>query len=304
MSYSNFSGSVFIPTSTVIPIASIDSYSLPPPSGYVYCDGNYYDPSDPSYSNLFSVIKYNYGQVVKTVDSTPTNYFRVPNLMGQDFDYGDYVTPYKLGSFTTIGGINNLGNGNVNYSNTVTLTLDYLPSHYHQTAAQQATIKASDSGHNHTVNPGTITVSSTDSGHVHSIDTITHNHGAGNGNEPPATGSISADLNYNVKFVDSESGTYASLVPGNPSSTKSLTCTIAGGQFTDSSTTGIVQTESNTVSNITASTIVSGFSTETGNAILSGSADVTVQTSTATGGTTAIDIPVMPSFVMNYLIKL
>jgi microcystin-dependent protein len=309
MSYSNSLGSVFVPTSTIIPFASINSYTqAAPPSGYVYCDGYYYDPSDPSYSNLFSLIDYDYGQVVITVGTTPTTYFRVPNLMGQSSDVTDvsgfYETPYKLGSFTIIGGINSSGNGNVNTTNTITLTTNQLPPHTHDLPGQTAAITASDTGHTHTLNAGTITVTCSGGDHTHGIDdSPTHNHGLGNT-------SMKID---NIVDINTGNGlTQPCLTYENETGTQGYTAVVEKGNAFEFASPGISAAKS-TANLKSTTTINTEFTNDLGYAQYSGYAAVQAGNTqgtyvTGTNNTSVtnntVTIPPTPSFVTNYLIKL
>jgi hypothetical protein len=204
-------------------------------------------------------------------------------------------TPFAGGSYITIGGINNSGNGNVNTTSTVFLTTDNLPSHDHTTPEQDANISATDSGHTHTLNEGTITVSSTDNGHNHTITDNGHNHGAG-------TGQIFSLANQTDKTGNNLYG--PSLTITYSSSSTTLEGEITGN--TENSTTGITITEKGYAKITSTATVTTGsFTNATGYADFSGGyADVYGVNSGNNGNGDSISIPVTPSFVMNYLIKL
>jgi len=312
MSYLDSLGSLVLPVSSIIPYARINGYSLPPPSGYLFCDGNYYDPSDPSYSNLFSVIKYNYGQVVKTVATNPTTYFRVPNLMGQeDFDYTDstgitYYTPNKGIYSTTIGGINKTGVIN-NPSNQFYLSTDQMPSHTHTTKGQTAVLKPAsgetylDTGHTHTLTQATITVNTVDNGsHYHTITDPGHSHSTGTG-----TGQIPVQATIPFTYINSDDASTYCFLYTNSNDTKLLNDGyIANGQYTDANTIGITITESSTPTFSSSVKIDPAFSNQVDDAGFYGTTLVSDETSGSAGNQEGISLPITPSFIMNYLIKI
>lgn len=92
-------GSIIIPSGAIVPYANLVAYNNSiTPSGFVYCDGYFYNPDDPVYTDLFNAIGYSYGLVpvvTSYVGVTPvtTNYFGVPNLMGaSNYSYKNPVT--------------------------------------------------------------------------------------------------------------------------------------------------------------------------------------------------------------------
>jgi hypothetical protein len=233
--------------------------------------------------------------------------------MGQSNDYYNPFTeqttstPFAGGSYNIIGGKNNSGNGNVNTTSTVTLNSGQLPSHSHFVPQQDAYIyptsgnKYIDTGHTHVINEGKISVSSTDSGHTHNIKDPGHYHGC-NG----------VVTNTKVPFSGVSDGSTVCLT-SNLLSDKNITYdgSVQTGEATDSNSTGITTTETGYANNITSTaTVTTGsFTNATGNAKFSGTAKVVGVNSGFTGGINEnsnqpIDIPITPSFIMNYLIKL
>lgn len=159
-------GSIILPTGAIVPYAGFGNYnSGSVPSGFLYCDGYWYNPEDPIYIDLFNVIGYTYGSVDYNVGYVPNTsieitekYFRTPNIMNQSqtyvftnqytgavrYDYPDNFVNNGAPTYAIIGSSYN----SITSNNTVTLTVDQMPSHSHTlnaltgagTAAAGATI--------------------------------------------------------------------------------------------------------------------------------------------------------------------
>lgn len=152
--YVNNQGSIILPSGAIVPYTGFNNYnSTTPttsvPSGFLFCDGYWYNPS--VYPNLFAVIGYNYGYVdvnngyiPNTSNEITVKYFRVPNLMNvnQTYTFTNQYTgavrntfPNQNGGtwtgtgslFTTIGGTSNA----ITTSSSVTLSVANLPPHNH-----------------------------------------------------------------------------------------------------------------------------------------------------------------------------
>jgi hypothetical protein len=146
-------GSIILPSGAIVPYAGFGNYnSTTPttsvPSGFLFCDNYWYNPEDPRYIDLFNVIGYTYGSVDYNVGYVPNTsteitekYFRTPNIMNQAQTY--VFTNQYTGVVRADNPDNLVNNGTPTYAiigssynyitstNTVTLTVDQLPSHSH-----------------------------------------------------------------------------------------------------------------------------------------------------------------------------
>jgi len=69
-----YGGRLHDETGLVMPVGSIISYAgFPAPSGWLRCDGKFYDPNNSLYLELYNIIGYQYGK-------DNSNYFSVPDL--------------------------------------------------------------------------------------------------------------------------------------------------------------------------------------------------------------------------------
>ena len=157
--YTNTQGSIILPPGAIIPYASLNNYTNSvTPSGFLYCDGYWYDPSNNLYANLFSQIGFTYGTVdvnngyvPNTSTEITVNYFRTPNLMNQNQIYS-FTNQYTSESrtvapenydvsgnplYTTIGGTEiSVGSiGHVFSTNQISISINNMPSHNHLISA-------------------------------------------------------------------------------------------------------------------------------------------------------------------------
>lgn len=139
------------PVGCVLPYAGATA-----PFGWLLCDGS--EISCDTYSRLFNVIGTNYGV------ATQPNYFVLPDMRDR----------MPIGKW-------NQSMGETGGANTVTLSINELPSHSHsgitaQTGSHTHTVTVDQNGsHNHTVN---------DPGHKHDLVTINDDHNNSGGNPP------------------------------------------------------------------------------------------------------------------------
>jgi microcystin-dependent protein len=87
------------------------------PVGWVLCDGAEYNVD--SYPELFAAIEYTY-----TPPTTPTGFFRVPDLQGR--------SPMGAGTPAGIGGASAMVRGQMTGEQEHTLSVGEMPSHVHQ----------------------------------------------------------------------------------------------------------------------------------------------------------------------------
>jgi microcystin-dependent protein len=141
------------------------------PAGWVACNGNSYDVSDPLYENLFNVLGYKYGSVSGGAQ------FRVPNLRGR-VPVGPDNLDSDFAAFGQTGG-----------SKTHTLTEAQMPSHTHS--------GSTDSGGAHSHSGSTSTAG--DHGHNSSIGSAgSHSH---TGSVSGATGNTSIGHSHSVSNI-------------------------------------------------------------------------------------------------------
>jgi len=105
------------------------------PEGWVACNGNSYDVSDPLYADLFNVLGYRYGSVSGGAQ------FRVPNLRGR-VPVGVDNSDSQFATFGQTGG-----------SKAHTLTQAEMPSHTHtQNAHSHSGSTSNEGSHSHSGN--------------------------------------------------------------------------------------------------------------------------------------------------------
>ena len=111
---------VGMPTGAIIPYAGVST----PPTGWIYCDGTAYDGTDPLYLNLWNALLTTYG-------GSGQNNFRVPDLRGRSVFGRDNMGGTAANRVTAASGITGTSPGATGGEQTVTLTVDTMPSHSH-----------------------------------------------------------------------------------------------------------------------------------------------------------------------------